>query len=52
MQFIADIRLIVDKDVRIEKRPQIDEGEKKKGGAGMEAPYVFIMLVSIHRFGL
>ena len=50
MQFIADVGLVVDKDVRIGDRPEVDDGKKQESDAGMQS--LFSFFTSIHRFGL
>ena len=50
VQFIADVGLVVDKDVRIGDRPEVDDGKKQESGAGMQS--LFSFFTCIHRFGL
>ena len=50
VQFIADVGLVVDKDVRIRERPEVDDGKKQESDAGMQS--LFSFFTCIHRFGL
>ena len=41
VQFIADVGLVVDKDVRIGDRPEVDDGKKQESDAGMQSRFFF-----------
>ena len=41
VQFIADVGLVVDKDVRIGDRPEVDDGKKQESDAGMQSRFYF-----------
>ena len=50
VQFIADVGLVVDKDVRIGDRPEVDDGKKQESDAGMQSRFSFFTFIP--RFGL